>query len=181
MAADRHHGPAGEAPQPGRVRGPDAWDGPEGLRAAFGFDAAHREWFYGFRVGVRTDLGGRLVRAWGLVPAAVDERAVADGLLDGAAPAGLLLDRGFLGRAWATSHRERGTRIVTAPGRAQRRAWPRAVRRPVAALRNRVETTIGELTEHLGLARHRAKTVWGLLTRAAATILAHTRLRLALV
>jgi hypothetical protein len=47
-------------------------------------------------------------------------------------------------------------------------------RRPIARLRNRIETTLGELTEGLGLARHRAETVWGLLTRAAATILAHT-------
>jgi hypothetical protein len=93
-------------------------------------------------------------------------------------PAGLLLDRGFLGRAWAAAQRARGTAVVTTPGRAERRALPAAVRRPVAALRNRVETTIGELTEALGLARHRAKTLWGLLTRAAATILAHTLLRL---
>jgi hypothetical protein len=28
-----------------RVRGPDAWDGPAGLRAGFGVDAAHRAWF----------------------------------------------------------------------------------------------------------------------------------------
>jgi hypothetical protein len=48
----------------------------------------------------------------------------------------------------------------------------------VAALRNRIETTIGQLTEHLGLAAHYAKTVWDLLTRTAATILAHTLLRL---
>ena len=130
----------------------------------------------------RTDLGSRLVRAWGLVPAAVDERAVADGLLDGAAPPdGLLLDRGFLGRAWAAEQRARGTRVVYAHGRAERQTLAAAVRRPVAALRNRVETTIGELTETLGLARHGAKTVWGLLARAAATILAHTVLRLTLV
>ncbi|MPZ24477.1 MAG: hypothetical protein GEU28_13305 [Dehalococcoidia bacterium] len=63
----------------------------------------------------------------------------------------------------------------------ERRALPAAVRRPVAALRNSVETTIGELTETLGLARCRTKTVWGLLTRTAATILAHTLLRLARV
>jgi DDE family transposase len=163
---------------PSRVRGPDAWAGPGDLVAGFGFDAAHREWFYGFRLAVRTDLGPRLVRAWGLVPAAVDERAVADALLAGRAPAGLLLDRGFLGRAWTAPHRARGTRIVYTPSREERRRLPLAVRRPVAALRNRVEATIGELTEHLGLARHRAKTLWGLLTRAAATILAHTLLRL---
>jgi Transposase DDE domain len=166
---------------PSRVRGPDGWDGPGGLRAGFGFDAAHGEWFSGFRLGLRTDLSRRVVRRWGLVPAAVDERGVADALLDGAAPAGLLLDRGFRGRAWAAAQRRRGTRGLTTPGRAERRALPLAVRRPVARLRNRIETTTGELTERLGLARHGAKTVWGLLTRAAATLLAHTLLRLALV
>ena len=163
---------------PSRVRGTDAWGGPGGLVAGFGFDAAHREWFYGFRLAVRTDLGSRIVRTWGLVPAAVDERAAADGLLAGAAPAGLLLDRGFLSATWAAAHRARGTRVVHAPGRAERRRLPRSTRRPVAALRNRIETTIGELTETLGLARHRAKTIWGLLTRAAATLLAHALLRL---
>ena len=50
----------------------------------------------------------------------------------------------------------------------------------MAALRNRIETTLGELTapEHLGLGRHRAHSFWGLLTRTAATMLAHTLLRL---
>jgi hypothetical protein len=55
---------------PSRVRGADGWQGPGGLVAGFGYDAAHREWFYGFRLAVRTDLGGRLVRVWGVVPAA---------------------------------------------------------------------------------------------------------------
>ena len=169
---------------PSRVRGPDSWHGPGGLHAGFGWDAAHHEWFYGFRLGLRTDLGRRLVRAWALVPAAVDERAVADDLLAGAAPAaGLLLDQGFRSRPWAAAQRARGTQVVYAHSRAERRTLPAAVRRPVAALRNRIETTIGELTDvdRLRLARHGAKTVWGLLTRVAATILAHTLLRLALV
>ena len=164
---------------PGRMRGPDAWHGPGDLHAGFGWDAAHREWFYGFRLGLRTDLGSRLVRAWGIAPAAVDERAVADDLLDGARPAGLL-DRGFLGRAWAAEHEQRGTRVVYAHGKADRRRLPAATRRPVARLRNRIETTIGELTDRLGLAAHPAKTFWGLLTRAAGSILAHTLIRLGL-
>ena len=166
---------------PSRVRGPDGWHGPEGLRAGFGWDAAHHEWFYGFRLGLRTDLGSRLVRGWALVPAAVDERAVGDALLDGAAPpVGLLLDQGFRSRPWAAAQRERGTAVVYAHSRAERRALPTAARRPVAALRNRIETTIGELTDpdRLRLARHGAKTVWGLLARTAATILAHTLTRL---
>jgi hypothetical protein len=166
---------------PSRVRGPDTWQGPGELRAGFGRDAAHREWFYGFRLGLRTDLGRRLVRAWGIVPAAVDERAVADDLLAGAAPAGLLLDRGFLRRSWAAEHERRGTRVAYAHGKAERQRLPVAVRRPVAKFRNRIETTTGELTEALDLVRHGARTFWGLLTRVAATILAHTLIRLALV
>lgn len=168
---------------PSRVRGPDGWDGPDGLHAGFGRDAAHAEWFYGVRLALRTDLGSRVVRAWGLVPAAVDERAVADELLAGVACRGLLLDRGFVGAAWAASYAQRGIQVVIAHSRADRLRLPAAVRRPVAALRNRIETSLGEITDvdGLRLARHGAHTFWGLLTRTAATLLAHTWLRLAWV
>jgi hypothetical protein len=99
---------------PSRVRGPDQWQGPGDLHARFGWDAAHGEWFYGFRLGLRTDLGSRLIRAWELTPAAVDERAVADDLLEDAPPpTGLLLDRGFLSRAWAARQRARARRCWT--------------------------------------------------------------------
>jgi hypothetical protein len=154
--------------------------GEPGQPAAAGFGRAHAEWFYGFRLAVRTDLGSRLVRAWGIMPAAVDERVVADGLvLDGSPPpAGLLCDRGFLGRSWQAAQAARGTRVVVTPGRAERRRLPAATRRPVAVLRNRVETTLGEVTEQLGLVRHHAKTFWGLLARTAATLLPHTLIRL---
>ena len=107
---------------PSRVRGPDGWVGPADLCARFGWDASHREWFYGFRLALRTDLGSRLVRGWGITFAAVNEREVADDLLDGArVPAGLLLDRGFIGREFAAAHAELGTAVVLAPGRAERR------------------------------------------------------------
>jgi hypothetical protein len=49
---------------PSRVRGPDAWTGPDNdLAAGFGRDAAYAEWFHGFRLAVKTDLGSRIVRA----------------------------------------------------------------------------------------------------------------------
>ena len=167
---------------PSRVRGPDGWTGPAGLAAGFGRDAAHAEWFYGFRLAIRTDLGSRLVRAWGIVPAAVNERTVAGDLLDGARPpAGLLLDRGFTGRDFAARQAARGTRVVCTPGREERRRVPLQLRRPVAAQRNRIETTCGEITDHLELARHGAHTFWGLLARVAATLAAHTLLRLQLL
>ncbi|HYZ55222.1 MAG TPA: transposase [Streptosporangiaceae bacterium] len=167
---------------PSRVRGPDGWTGPAGLAARFGRDAAHAEWFYGFRLAIRADLGSRIVRGWGIVPAAVNEREVADDLLDGIRPpAGLLLDRGFTGRPFAAGQAARGTQVVLAHSRAQRHQLSTAQRRPVAALRNRVETSYGEITDRLELARHGAHTFWGLLTRVAATLAAHTLLRLQLI
>jgi hypothetical protein len=164
-----------------RHRGPECWDGPHDLHAGYGWDASHHEWFFGFRLALRTDLDRRLVRAWGIVPAAVDERQVADALLEGTRCAGLLLDRGFVGRAWAAGYRARGTAVVVTPSHAERQRLSAAARRPVAVFRNRIETSIGELTDRLELARHGAKTFWGLLTRTAATLLAHTLLRLGYV
>ncbi len=163
---------------PSRVRGPDGWLGPNELVARFGRDAAHGEWFYGFRLAVKTDLGSRLVRAWSIVPAAVNERDVATDLLDtGPPPRDLLLDNGFDGRPFAAAQAQRGTAVLVAPTKAQRARMPRCLQRVIACWRNRVEITFGELTDRMELARHGAHTFWGLLTRTAAVIAAHTLLR----
>ena len=166
---------------PSRVRGPDSWDGPEGLHARFGRDGAHAEWFYGFRLAVKTDLGSRIVRAWGIVPAAVNERKVAEDLLAlGPPPADLLADKGFAGRAFAAGQAARGTAVLVPPTRNQRHTMPLILQKIIAEWRSRVETTFKEITGQMELARHGAHSFWGLLTRAAATIAAHTLLRVCL-
>src|SRR4051812_1351009 len=163
---------------PSRVRGPDGWVGPNGLVAGFGRDAAHAEWCSGFRLAVKTDLGSRLVRAWSIVPAAVNEREVATDLLEtGPPPRELLADKGFNGRPFAATQTERGTAVLTPPTKTQRARMPSWLRKVITCWRNRVETTFGELTDRMELARHGAHTFWGLLTRTTATIAAHTLLR----
>jgi hypothetical protein len=167
---------------PSRVRGPDGWTGPgNDLAARFGRDAAHAEWFYGFRLAVKTDLGSRIVRAWSIVPAAVSERDVAGDLLQaGPAPRDLLADKGFSGRGFAAAQAARGTAVLVPPDKGQRTAMPSVLRKVIAEWRNRVETTFSEITDRMELARHGAHTFWGLLTRTAATIAAHTLLRVCL-
>jgi Transposase DDE domain len=167
---------------PSRVRGPDQWTGPgNDLAARFGRDAAHAEWFYGFRLAVKTDLGSRIVRAWSIVPAAVNEREVAEDLLEaGPAPRDLLADKGFNGRAFAAAQAARGTAVLVPPGKGQRAGMPSTLLKVIAEWRNRIETTFSEITDHMELARHGAHTFWGLLTRTAATIAAHTLLRVCL-
>jgi hypothetical protein len=161
-----------------RVRGPDGWTGPgNDLPARFGRDAAHAEWFYGFRLAVTTDLSSRIVRAWAIVPAAVNERDVAEDLLEGGPrPRDLLADKGFAGRAFAAAQAARGTAVLVPPDKTQRASMPPALLKVIAQWRNRIETTFSEITDHMELARHGAHTFWGLLTRTAATIAAHTLL-----
>jgi hypothetical protein len=166
---------------PSRARGPDAWTGPNGLVARFGRDAAHGEWFYGFRLAVRTDLGSRLVRAWAIVPAAVNERDLVPGLLEGADQLlGLLNDKGFNGATFTESLASQGIYNLVPPTKAQRKTMPKVLQKIIAQWRNRIETTFGELTDRMELARHGAHTFHGLLTRTAATIAAHCLLKTAL-
>ncbi len=164
---------------PSRVRGPDGWTGPgNDLSARFGRDGAHAEWFYGFRLAIRTDLGRRIVRAWSIVPAAVDERQIGADLVTGDAAAidALLLDKGFTGRRFAAEMAEGGIDVIIPPTRAQRQAMPKALQRLIARLRNRVETSFKEITDQMELARHGAHTFEGLLTRTVAVLAAHTLL-----
>ena len=159
-----------------RVRGPDQWTGPgNDLTARFGRDAAHAEWFYGFRLAISTDLGSRIVRAWSIVPAAVNEREVAVDLLEAStAPRDLLADKGFSGRAFAARLAAQGTAVLVPPDKKHRAAMPSALLKVIAEWRNRIETTLSEITDQMEFARHGAHTFWGLLTRTAATIAAHT-------
>jgi len=166
---------------PSRVRGPDSWTGPNDLVARFGRDAAHAEWFYGFRLALRTDLGSRLIRAWSIVPAAVNERDLVPGLVhDAQYLTGLLNDKGFNGAKFTGSLAEMGIANLVPPTRTERKTMPRWLQKVIAECRNRIEVTNGELTDLMELARHGAHTFHGLLARTAATIAAHCMIKIAL-
>ncbi len=66
--------------------------------------------------------------------------------------------------------------MLIAPAKGQRASMPPILQKIVAEWRNRVETTFKEITDQMELARHGAHNFWGLLTRTAATIAAHTLL-----
>ena len=130
---------------------------------------------------MKTGLGSRIVRAWSIVPAAVSERDAALDLLDaGPAPRDLLAGQGFSGRAFAAELATAGTAVLVPPDKEQRAAMPSSLLKVIADWRNRIETTSSEITDRMELARHGARTFWGLLTRTAATIAAHTLLRVCL-
>ena len=96
-----------------RVRGPDQWTGPgNDLAARFGRDGAHAEWFYASAWPSAPTWARRIVRAWSMVPAAVDERQIGTDLVTGDAAAidALLLDKGFTGSRFAAEMAARRSR-----------------------------------------------------------------------
>ena len=152
-------------------------EGPAGLAAGFGWCPALARWFFGFRLALRTGLTDGLIRGWAIVPAAVDERRAADGLLAGQRDLGLLTDQGFRSapwdRCWAA---ESAVRHLLAPTRQDRARGtrPPVVEAFVATFRNRIEATNDTIKDRFHLERHQAKGFWGLLTRVAAKIAAYT-------
>jgi hypothetical protein len=165
---------------PSRVRGTTAcaWAGPvDHLVPRFGFCAALSRWFYGFRLGLRIGLTDGLIRGWAIVPAAVDERRVADGLLEGERDIRLLTDQGFRSASWAREWEEtRNVHLLLAPSQRERTrpTRPDAVRAFIATFRNRIEAVNDTLKDRFHLETHGAKQFWGLLTRTAAKIAAAT-------
>ena len=95
------------------------------------------------RLAIRTDLGRRIVRAWSIVPAAVDERQVGADLAAGDAASidALLQDKGFSGSRFAGEMAAAGIKVIIPPARAQRKKMPKTPQRLIARYRNRVETS----------------------------------------
>jgi hypothetical protein len=83
-----------------------------------------------------------------------------------------------VGRCTPAGTARRPARATGAPG--HRRRPPLGPPKVIAQWRNRIEASFGEITEQMGLTRHGAHTFWGLLTRTAATIAAHTLMRVCL-
>jgi hypothetical protein len=116
--------------------------------------------FYGFRLALRPDLGRRIVRAWSIVPAAIDERQAGAYLVasDAAGIDALLLDKGFTGSRFAAEMAGAGIDVIIPPTPAQHTTMPKTLQLLIARLRNRVEISRGN---HMELARHGAHTFEG--------------------
>ena len=70
--------------------------------------------------------------------------------------------------------------MLLPPAKGKRHQMPPVLRKIIAEWRNRIETTFKEITDQMELTRHGAHTFWGLLTRTAAVIAAHTLMRVCL-
>jgi DDE family transposase len=142
-------------------------------QASFGRSASKTEWVYGFKAAL-VDPNG-VVTAFGLAPAASDERPIGEALVAEDHYDAYLADKGFTGLEWERRWMEiYGALVAATPYNDSRRAWTKADRRWASGKRQIIEGVIGQLKDFFCLERHRAKTLGGLLTRLAAKIAAYT-------
>jgi hypothetical protein len=143
-------------------------------QATFGRSASKTEWVYGFKAALVVDPDG-VITAFGLAPAASDERPIGEALVACDRYGAYLADKGFTGVEWERVLMERyGALVAATPKNNSRRAWPKADRRWASGKRQIIEGVIGQLKDFFCLERHRAKTLGGLLTRLAAKVAAYT-------
>lgn len=154
------------------------FDGPRELTAGFGYCAAKRAWFFGFRLAVLAPLSDGVPRHWALCPAAVDEREVAAELLRGESNLLVVTDRGFDGAAMRDRLACQGSLLLTPPRKLRRYQPSSLVRHFVRRRRNRCERPFQVLQDRFALLQHRARTFGGLLTRVSAKLVAFTLLSL---
>jgi hypothetical protein len=143
-------------------------------QATFGRSASKTEWVYGFKAALVVDPDG-VITAFGLAPAASDERPIGDALIASDRYGAYLADKGFTGVEWERLWMEiYGVLVAATPKDNSHRAWPKADRRWASGKRQIIEGVIGQLKDFFCLERHRAKTLGGLLTRLAAKVAAYT-------
>jgi hypothetical protein len=143
-------------------------------QAFFGRSVSKTEWVYGFKVALVVDPEG-VVSAFGLAPAASEERPIGEALIAEDLHEAYLADKGFTGVEWERYWLERyGALVAATPKDNSRRAWSKADRRWAAGKRQIIEGVICQLKDFFGLERHRAKTLAGLLARLAAKVAAYT-------
>jgi hypothetical protein len=143
-------------------------------QASFGRSASKTEWIYGFKVALVVDPKG-VVSAFGLAPAASDERPIGEALIAEDLHEAYLADKGFTGLEWERHWLEEyGALVAATPYDDSRRAWSKADRRWASGRRQIIEGVICQLKDFFSLERHRAKTLGGLLTRLAAKVAAYT-------
>src|ERR687898_3172224 len=143
-------------------------------QASFGRSASKTEWVYGFKAALVVDPEG-VITAFGLAPAASDERPIGEALVAEDHYDAYLADKGFTGVQWERRWMEIYRALVVAtPKDDSRRAWSEEDRRWACGKRQIIEGVIYQLKDFFSLERHRAKMLGGLLTRLAAKIAAYT-------
>jgi hypothetical protein len=143
-------------------------------QASFGRCVSKTEGVYGCK-GALAGTPAGIITAFGLAPAACDERPSGHALIAAEGHDAYLADKGYASLAWEQHWQQTyGALVAATPITTAGRAWPEAACRWAAGHRQVVEQVSAQLKDLFALERHRAKTLGGLLARLAARVVAFT-------
>ena len=139
--------------------------------ASFGYCAAKKEHYYGFKGHIVVDQDQRIV-AFTLAAANIDERKVVDNLRGQIS--GLLIgDKGLLSKTLQEELVNAGINLQTAMRNNMKdersKDWVMLLKK----IRRRVETTIGQLTEFFGFSSCKAHNMWHLNAKLLRKLIAY--------
>jgi hypothetical protein len=142
--------------------------------AAFGKVPSKKQTIYGYKLHLLVTLGG-VILDFELAPANASDLAVGCELLEGHTDLEALGDRAYVSAPRAQDLWERRRiRLLTLPRRSQASQLDPATARRLNSVRQIVETVNGQLTEQFHIEVNHAHTFWGLCTRLATKLAAHT-------
>lgn len=142
--------------------------------AAFGKVPSKKQTIYGDKLHLRVTLGG-VILDFELAPANASDLAVGCELLEGHTDLAAIGDKAYLSAPRAQDLWERRrVRLLTLPRRSQASQLDPATARRLNSVRQIVETVNAQLTEPFHIEVNHAHTFWGLGTRLATKLAAHT-------
>lgn len=141
--------------------------------AKYGYIPAEKRVFFGLRLHLLITDAGAVV-GFALTAANAPEREAAEGLLSGHAGQYVLGDNGYSGERFREAASAQGHQVLTSPRPTQKPTTKAAARarRWLRAKRDLIETVVGVLADQFCLETTRARSLWGLVTRIGAKLLA---------
>ncbi len=142
--------------------------------AAYGYNATKKQTIYGFKLHLLATHSG-LILEFALVRANVADGDLTAQLLADQTHLTVLGDKAYLNAPLREVLRQERAIDLLAPTRANARVpMPAPLVRLIAHFRQAIETLNGQLAEHFGVERNRAKCLAGLCARVQAKLAAHT-------
>ncbi len=145
-----------------------------GHGATFGKVSSKKQTLYGYKLHLLVTLSG-VIRDFILAPANATDLAVGYELLTQHRDLVVVGDKAYISAPVAAAlWADQRIRLLTVPRANQRVQLPPALGRQINAARQIIETVNGQLTEQFHLEVNHAHTFWGLCTRLATKLAAHT-------
>lgn len=142
--------------------------------AAFGKVSSKKQTIYGYKLHLLVTFSG-VILDYHLAPANAADLTVGVELLSEHTDLTVLGDKAYISAAEAaTLWQQQRIRLLTLPRRNQKQQLPQAVVRTTNAARQIIETVNGQLAEQFQVESNHAHTFWGLCTRLATKLTAHT-------